>query len=110
VPVYAQAEAAMRKALEVTKEKVYRDRIRREQIPLKFVMLSEYQRFKEYAQEHDASPVALPDPEEALTEFMALLNEFQVTMVREDFSSNPHHIAGLENDLHHRLFPQEDER
>lgn len=110
VPVYAQAEAAMRKALEVTKEKVYRDRIRREQIPLKFVLLSEYQRFKDYAQEHDGSPVALPDPEEALTEFMALLNEFQVTMVREDFSSNPHHLAGFEDDLRHRLFPEEDKK
>jgi hypothetical protein len=31
-------------------------------------------------------------------------------MVREDFSYNPNHLAELENDLRHRLFPEENKK
>lgn len=107
VPVYAQAASEMQKALEVTEDETFRDRIRREQIPLHFVLLSEYPRFKTFEKEHGSSPITLPDPEKSLKAFISLLNEFKVTMVREDFGPNPHHLAGLENELRHRIFSEE---
>lgn len=105
VPAYIQAASLMKKAIEVTKDEAFRNRLRREEIPLKFVLLLENARFKAYEQENNSSPVTLPDPEEALTEFMSLLKEFNVTMAREDFSPQANHVQGVEQLLRSRLFP-----
>lgn len=107
VPVYIQATSLMKKAIEVTKDEILRNRLQREEIPLKFVLLLENARFKTYEQENNISPVTPPNPEEALTEFMSLLKEFNVTMVREDFSSHPNHTQWVEQLLRSRLFPEE---
>lgn len=104
VPVYIEAASLMKKAIEVTKEETLRNRLRREEIPLKFVLLLENERFKVYEQENNIPLITPSNPEEALTEFMSLLNEFNVTMVREDFTSNAHHIEWLEQLLRSRLF------
>lgn len=103
VPGYAQAASLMQQALDATKEEVYRERLRREAIPLKFVLLLENERFKAYEAEHGSLPVTLPDPEKGLEEFMFLLDEFNVTMVREDFSHNPDHRQWIEQVLKERL-------
>lgn len=106
VPVYAEAASLMKQALNATKEEVYRNRLRREEIPLKFVLLLENERFKSYEKENGGSPVVLPDPEKGLEEFMSLLDEFNVTMVREDFSNNANHRQWIEQVLNDRLFPK----
>ncbi len=106
VPVYAEASSLIKKAIEVTKDETLRTRLRREEIPLKFVLLSEYNRFKSYNQQNVSSPIVLPDPERALKEFMGLLREFNVSMVREDFSPNANHIQWVEQLLRARLFPK----
>jgi hypothetical protein len=106
IPAYAKAAALMEKALEVTKDKTVRDRLRREAIPLKYVLLLENERFKAYEKENGSSPLTLPEPERALREFMALLDEFKVTMYHEDFSAKAHHVAKLEQMLRSRLFPE----
>ena len=96
----------MQKAIEVTEDEIMRNRIRREGIPLKFVLLSEYPRFKEYEKQNGSSPVILPAPEEGLTEFMALLEEFDVKMYHEDWSDNPDHTIAIEQLLKSKLFPE----
>lgn len=106
VPVYAEAASLMKQAIGVTKNETLRNRLRREEIPLKFVLLLENERFKAYEKEKGSSPVTPPDPETALTEFMALLKEFNVTMVREDFSPNVNHIQWVEQLLRSKLFPE----
>ncbi|WP_298652777.1 DUF4838 domain-containing protein [uncultured Proteiniphilum sp.] len=107
VPVYAEAALLMKQALDVTKDETLRNRIHREEIPLKFVLLLENERFKAYEKENGSSPVTLPDPETALTEFMALLKEFNVTIIREDFSPNANHIQWVEQLLRSKLFPED---
>ena len=107
VPVYAEAASLMKQALDVTKDDILKNRLRREEIPLKFVLLLENERFKAYEAENGSSPVVLPNPEEGLKEFMSLLKEFDVTMVREDFSDNPNHIQWIEQVLKDQLFPKE---
>ena len=106
VPLYAEAVALMKQALDVTKDETLRNRLRREEIPLKFVLLLENERFKEYEKQNGSSPVTLSDPEKALKEFMSLLKEFNVTMVREDFNPNANHIQWLEQLLRSKLFPE----
>lgn len=73
---------------------------------MKFVLLLENERFKSYEKENGGSPVVLPDPEKGLEEFMSLLDEFNVTMVREDFSNNANHRQWIEQVLNDRLFPK----
>lgn len=104
IPTYANAALQMEKAIEVTKDEIKRNRIRREGIPLKFVLLSEYPRFKEYEKQKGSSPVRLPEPEEGLAEFMALLKEFGVKMYHEDWSDNPDHTTAIEQLLRKILF------
>jgi hypothetical protein len=107
VPVYAEAASLMKKAIDVTKDETLRNRLRREEIPLKFVLLLENERFKEYENQNVTSPVTLPaDPEKALTEFMNLLKEFNVTMVIEDFTPNANHVQWVEQLLRSKLFPE----
>ena len=103
---FADAQFQMQKAIEVTEDEIMRNRIRREGIPLKFVLLSEYPRFKEYEKQNGSSPVILPAPEEGLTEFMALLEEFDVKMYHEDWSDNPDHTIAIEQLLKSKLFPE----
>jgi hypothetical protein len=105
VPTYIQAVSLMKKAIEVTKDEILRNRLRREEIPLKFVLLLENERFKLYEQENNISPLTPSNPEEALTGFMSLLKEFNVTMVREDFSPYANHIQWVEQLLRSKLFP-----
>ncbi|MDR1223029.1 MAG: DUF4838 domain-containing protein [Tannerella sp.] len=107
VPVYAEAAGLMKQALDVTKDETLRNRLRREEIPLKYVLLLENERFKTYEKETGNLPLTLPDPEQALDEFMALLKEFNVTMCWEDFSENPHHLPRLEQTLRSKLFPEQ---
>lgn len=106
VPVYTQAVSLMEKAIAVTKDQTLKDRLRREEIPLKFVLLLENERFKLYEQENNISSITPSNPEEALTEFISLLKEFNVTMVREDFTPNVNHIQWLEQLLRSKLFPE----
>ena len=103
VPVYAEAVTLLKQALDVTEDATLRNRLRREEIPMKFVYLLEYERFKAYEKENGSTPVTLSDPEKALTEFMSLLEEFNVTMIREDFSPNANHIQGVEQLLRSRI-------
>ena len=103
VPVYAQAKALFQQAIDVTNDNVYRQRLRREEIPLKFVLLHENERFREYEKQNGQLPFALPEPEQALNEFLALLKENNVTMIAEDFSNNPNHIPGFEQHLRKTL-------
>ncbi|GHT69106.1 hypothetical protein AGMMS50239_35350 [Bacteroidia bacterium] len=107
VPVYAEAASLMKQALDVTKDETLRNRLRREEIPLKFMLLLENERFMEYENQNVTSPVTLPgDPEKALTEFMNLLKEFNVTMVSEDFTPNANHVQWIEQVLRSKLFPE----
>ena len=103
VPVYAEASSLLKQALDATEDETFRNRLRREEIPMKFVLLLEFERFKAYEKENGSSPVTLPDPEKALTEFMSLMKEFNVTMIREDFSPNAHHIQMLEQLLRSKI-------
>ena len=104
IPTYANAALLMKKAVEVTNDETLRNKIRREEIPIKFVLLHEYSRFMDYEKQNGSSPVKLPDPEEGLKEFMALLKEFDVKMFHEDWSDNPDHTAELEKHLRGSLF------
>lgn len=106
VPVYTQAVSLMKKAIEVTKDETLKNRLRREEIPLKFVLLLENERFKVYEQENNISSITPSNPEEALTEFMSLLKEFNVTMIREDFTPNTNHLKWVEELLQSKLFPE----
>jgi hypothetical protein len=106
VPAYAEAARLMRQAVEVTDDETLRTRLRREEIPLKYVLLLENERFKAYEKETGSLPLTLPEPEKALDEFMTLLREFNVTVCREDFSENANHIPELEQMLRSRLFPE----
>jgi ferredoxin len=107
VPAYAEAAGLMKQAIEATKDETLRNRLRREEIPLKYVLLLENERFKSYEKETGNLPLTLPESGKALDEFMALLKEFNVTMCREDFSENPNHIPELEQMLRNRLFPEQ---
>lgn len=106
IPTYIKAASLMKEALEVTKDETLKNRLRREEIPIKFVRLLENERFNAYAQENNVPSLSLSNPEEALTEFMSLLDEFDVTMVREDFSDNANHIRWVEGVLRSKLFPK----
>lgn len=110
VPVYAEAASLMKQALDATEDENLRKRLRREEIPMKFVLLLENERFKTYEKENGSSPVILPDPEKGLTEFMSLLEEFNVTMIREDFSPNANHIQWVEQLLRSKLFPETNDK
>ena len=103
VPVYAEAVSMLKQALDASEEETFRKRLRREEIPMKFVLLLENERFKAYEKENGSLPVTLPDPEEGLKEFMSLLEEFNVTMIREDFSPNANHIQWVEQLLRSKL-------
>lgn len=104
VPTFANAALQMKMAIEMTNDEILRHRIRREGIPLKFVLLSEYPRFKEYEKQYGPSAVQLPEPEEGLAEFMALLKEFDVKMFHEDWSDDPDHTSALEQQLRKALY------
>jgi hypothetical protein len=105
VPAYAEAADLIRQALEATTDETLRNRLRREEIPMKYVLLLENERFRAYEKETGSLPLTLPEPEQALREFMALLKENNVTMCWEDFSGNPNHISRLEQTLRSKLFP-----
>ncbi len=96
IPAYEEAASLMAKAIEATSDETLKARLRREEIPIKFVRLLENERFKAYEQDHSTSSIVLSDPEEALNEFMELLEEFDVTMIREDFTPNANHIEWTE--------------
>jgi hypothetical protein len=71
-------------------------------------MLSEYERFKEYKKQNESlSSLILPEPEQALREFMTLLKEFDANMFWEDFSANSDHTQKLEQTLRSKLFPEQ---
>jgi hypothetical protein len=101
VPAYAEAARLMRQALDVTEDETLRNRLRREAIPLKYVLLLENERFKTYEKETGSLPLTLPEPEQALDELMALLREFNVTTYRE--AGSP--LSELEQTLRGKLFP-----
>ncbi|MDR0574027.1 MAG: DUF4838 domain-containing protein [Tannerella sp.] len=107
VPAYAEAARLMQQAIAVTKDETQRNRLRREEIPIKYVLLLENERFKAYEKEAGGLPFTLPDPEKALDEFMTLLREFNVTMAWEDFSVSPNHVSRLEQTLRSKLFSEQ---
>lgn len=100
-PVCAQAASLMKKAIEVTSDETLRNRLRREEIPIKFVQLLENKRFKEYERENTGIQASVDNPEQALAEFMSLLKEFNVTKIREGYL--PDHIQYIEDLLRKSL-------
>ena len=104
IPAYEESASLMRKAIEATTDDTFKTRLRREEIPLKFVRLLENERFEEYEQNNGTTSTIQFNPEEALNEFMSLLKEFNVTMIREDFSSNANHLEWTEQLLRNKLF------
>jgi hypothetical protein len=109
VPAYAEAAGLIKQALEVTVDETLRNRLRREEIPIKYVLLLENERFRAYEKETGSLPLTLPEPERALREFIALLKEYNVTICWEDFSENSH-IPGLEQMLRSKLFPEQSDK
>ena len=103
VPAYAQAQSLFKQAIDATSDKECLQRLRREEIPLKYVLLLENERFREYRQQNGSLPFELPEPEQALNEFLKLLKDNKVTMIREDFSRNPNHISRMEQNLRKAL-------
>ena len=103
VPAYAQAQALFKQAIAATSDNACLQRLYREEIPLKYVLLLENERFRTYQKENGSLPFELPEPEQALNEFLKLLKDNKVTMIREDFSLNPNHIARMEQNLRKAL-------
>ncbi len=106
IPAYLEAATFMEKAIDATTDETLKRRLRREQIPIKYVRLLENKRFEEYAQSSGNPSLIINDKEVALNEFMTLLKEFDVTMVREDFTENANHIEWTEQLLRSKLLNQ----
>jgi tetratricopeptide (TPR) repeat protein len=103
VPAYAEALSLFKQAIAATNDEVYLQRLRREEIPIKYVLLLENERFREYEKQNGNLPFTLTEPEKALNEFIKLLKDNNVTMIREDFSPAPNHIRSMEQNLRKAL-------
>ena len=104
IPAYEESASLMAKAIEATTDETFKKRLRREEIPLKFARLLENERFEAYEQNNDNTTSVSINKEEALSEFMSLLEEFNVTMIREDFTPNANHVEWTEQLLKNKLF------
>ncbi|MDR0699970.1 MAG: DUF4838 domain-containing protein [Tannerella sp.] len=107
IPAYAEAAGLIKQAQEVTVDETLRNWLRREEIPMKLVILLENERFRAYEKEHGSLPLTLPEPEKALREFMALLREYNVTIYKE---GNPNNLQELEKILRSKLFPEQSDK